>query len=55
MGHMKKLNTKKTVAFQKNARNVTGVSFDTLQTSAAMYLGMKEVLKSEMSALLYQP
>ncbi len=31
--------------WQKNARNVTGVTFETLQTSAAMYLGMKDVLK----------
>jgi hypothetical protein len=32
--------------WQKNALEVTGVSFDTLVTSAAMYLGMKSVLKN---------
>jgi len=31
--------------WQKNAKNITGVSFETLKTSAAMYIGMKEVLK----------
>jgi len=31
--------------WQKNALNVTDVTFDTLVTSAAMYLGMKSVLK----------
>ena len=34
------------VRWQKNASSVTGVSAETLQTSAAMYLGMKEVLKN---------
>jgi hypothetical protein len=32
--------------WQKNAREITGVSAETLQTSAAMYLGMKQVLKN---------
>jgi hypothetical protein len=32
--------------WQKNALEVTGVSFETLVTSAAMYLGMKSVLKN---------
>ena len=31
--------------WQKNAKNITGVTVETLKTSAAMYLGMKEVLK----------
>lgn len=31
--------------WQKNAREITGVSAETLVTSAAMYLGMKDVLK----------
>lgn len=31
--------------WQKNAIEVTGVTFDTLVTSAAMYLGMKSILK----------
>ncbi len=31
--------------WQKNAKNITGVTFETLKTSAAMYLGMKQVLK----------
>jgi hypothetical protein len=32
--------------WQKNALEVTGVSFETLVTSAAMYLGMKSVMKN---------
>lgn len=32
--------------WQKNASSVTGVSFETLVNSAAMYLGMKSVLKT---------
>lgn len=32
--------------WHKNASEVSGVSFDTLVTSAAMYLGMKSVLKN---------
>jgi L-fucose isomerase-like protein len=31
--------------WQKNATEVTGVTFETLQNSAAMYLGMKKVLR----------
>lgn len=32
-------------AWQKNASEIVGVSRETLETSAAMYIGMKEVLK----------
>jgi hypothetical protein len=32
--------------WQKNAKDVTGVTSETLHTSAAMYLGMKQVLKN---------
>ena len=32
--------------WQKNAKNISGVTADTLQASAAMYLGMKKVLKN---------
>ncbi len=32
--------------WQKNAKDITGVTAETLQTSAAMYLGMKQVLKN---------
>ena len=32
--------------WQKNAKDITGVTVETLQTSAAMYLGMKQVLKN---------
>ena len=31
--------------WQENAKNIEGVTFETLKTSAAMYLGMKEVMK----------